>query len=278
MTIYYVDSDGSGASSPYATWATAAQAWSTISAIISAGDTVYLQGAAKDTQASAYTLSPGGTIAAPTKWIGVKDGTTNEPPVASDLCTRAAADYYVIEATGSNRVIFGGTMFTHCHGIHFLATNMLDAQNDVGHLTLTDCKLEPGGTNDILFNNFQGKVILRNCHMDLTTGGAADIYVTTQHQGQLAEILGGESSWAASHLTALFRNPGPEVVGLDISGAPSGSAMISIAGVNISSQFKYCRMPTSWNRITGTTTASAGYVEFIGQQKNHIMQDGKSLH
>ncbi len=92
MAFFYVDTDGSGASAPYGTWATAGQDLITVAAAMSAGDICFVQGSATDTAASSRTIVFSGTYASPVIIVGVADGTTNTGTsvVVGDLASRGS--------------------------------------------------------------------------------------------------------------------------------------------------------------------------------------------
>lgn len=84
MANFYMDTDSGSDASAGTTWATAKLTVEGLLAVMAAGDTGYIQGAAVDDSAINRILTSPGTATNPVKLIGVKDATTNEPPVPAD--------------------------------------------------------------------------------------------------------------------------------------------------------------------------------------------------
>lgn len=109
MTTYYVDSAGSN-TSPYDTWAKAANSIGTIAAIDAAGDTIYMANTHAETNPS---LSFAGTATSPTRIISA-DKTSGAPPTVVAI---GAA----ITSTAGLSVT--GTVY--CYGVVFFAAGSI---------------------------------------------------------------------------------------------------------------------------------------------------------
>ena len=132
MANLYVKSTGSN-TSPYDTWAKAATAPLTATALAAAGDTIYQH-------AETFTISVDTTysLAAGVRWICTNDS-ANEPP--QTLSTAG-----VIDGSGTSGVditIAGGP--TYIYGLSFLAgngasaTNIIVANTDLDRLVFDNC-------------------------------------------------------------------------------------------------------------------------------------------
>ena len=221
MTVYYVDTDGSGASAPYATWATAAQSIDTIIAIglTGGGDIIYCQGAAADSAAGRATFALSTALDNPTKIIGVKNGTTNAPPVPSDLCTRAAADLFVIVDTTSG-ITFNGDY--HIHGLSLTAGGSGDIElKPLYQGSASECYFKPADGFNIYNGSHSYRVI--NCEIDLSNSANSHILFKGSGYGSDREVLGGVVTFHASQngLFHALSGSGFRMVGVDLSGMPA---------------------------------------------------------
>ena len=87
MAYFYCDFDAGSDAAAGTSWATAKLTLEGMLAVMAAGDTGFVQGAATDTAAASRTFTSPGTVTNPCMIIGVVDGTTNEGTsvVAGDL-------------------------------------------------------------------------------------------------------------------------------------------------------------------------------------------------
>lgn len=109
MADFYMDTDGGSDANNGTTWALAKATLEGLLAVMSAGDRGFIQGATVDTAASARTFTSPGTLNNPCRLIGVKDGTTNEPPLPSDIAVIGTDTLPRIETTGSgSHITIGG--------------------------------------------------------------------------------------------------------------------------------------------------------------------------
>lgn len=111
MTTYYVDSAGSN-TSPYDTWAKAANAIATPLALVAAGDTVYARGS--ETISTKITLSASGTLAGGMiKIIGCNSGGTPD-----------GTQYTIDSGTSAiDSLDHGGHDYIHLENIKFTSTS-----------------------------------------------------------------------------------------------------------------------------------------------------------
>ena len=222
MTVYYVDTDGSGASAPYATWATAAQTLDTISAIPwVAGDVAYCQGAAADSAAGTRTIGAIESTTTVTRIIGVKNGTTNAPPVSSDLCARAGADHYVYQST-DNKVTISGTY--HIHGFKLISNTGEDIELTPAVAgSASECIFQPA--DDLWLYNRSFHYELINCEIDFSSGSStSQLYCRGGKYSTVVKMIGGVVTFHATQ-SALFHNDAAadcSLIGVDLSGQPSG--------------------------------------------------------
>lgn len=260
MTVYYVDTDGSGASAPYATWATASQDLATIIAIPAvAGDTIYCQGALADTAAGSRTLTFPGTVLNPCKLIGVKNGTTNAPPVSSDLCTRAAADYFVISNTSSGALAIDGKYLT-ASGISFISLNNLTfASTDKIHHLFSNCRMSvTSNSSEIWWNQPNGRVRLYECDIDLSTGTGQTVFARSGPSGGFVwDMIGGVVTCHASQ-AQIWRDLtfSPTMTGVDLSGSPSGMELSPIVAGGVI-RFINCTLGASYNLYSSAPVTNA---------------------
>jgi hypothetical protein len=194
VATYYVDSNAGGAGTG-ADWT---NAFTTLTAAYSgkaAGDVFYVAQDHAESTASAVTLTPPGTAAAPSRTICVnKAGTV--PPVSADLRTTAT-----VSTTGANNLTIAGTV-NYFEGIAFqagsgavnasllvmtgggigvfkncalrqISTNSVSGgisigiQNGASLVRMENTSIEPGNTSTI--TQFRGRLIWRDTPSAVTT-------------------------------------------------------------------------------------------------------------
>lgn len=265
MAFFYADFDGSGASAPYGTWATAAQDMETVLGAMSAGDTLFVQGLATDTAAAARTLTSSGTMANPCKIIGVQDGTTNTGTsvVTSDLVARGDADMPHISVTGGgNDLTFAGV--ADIYGFEVTVIDRTQTNNNDHTWTFNNCTFNPTGFFIIL----AGGAILNNCGINMATNSS--IYCrdgTGFHMnGGVVDFTGGSPTNFIVQVQAPV-----DFIGVDLGNMATGKNLQN--GTTAAKQsrlvFRNCKMPTSYTLHSGSAmTPKIQSIELIGCNSN----------
>lgn len=130
MTFFYMDTDAGSDANNGTTWALAKLTFEGVLAVMSAGDTCFIQGAADDTAGVTRTFSIPGTPINPCHAIGVVDGTTNEGIniVASDL----AATLPKIATSAGNIATTGSMIYKN---LHLSSASRFDSFASANHIT-----------------------------------------------------------------------------------------------------------------------------------------------
>ena len=247
MAYFYVDTDGSGATAPYDTWAKAGQDVITVAAAMSAGDICFIQGAAIDTAAATRAIVTSGTAALPCQFIGVIDGTTNTG--ASVVVADFASTLPIIQSTGAaNDITFLGDSIWQ--NIEFDSADYI-ILGSVGSLTdYHNCRIkwidrvQDGG----------GFVRLYNCIFEPAATGAV---IQLTNKG--IEVYGGswDNTVTATQVHRLSSTGPTFWHGFDFTLAPT----VYAAGTGSSNHHKLykCKIPTSW---TIAANVSVDFVEY----------------
>ena len=259
MAILYVDTDGSGAATPYATWATAAQGLEAAleDAACVAGSTIYMQGAATDTTAASVTLTSAGTAIAPVKIIGCIDGTTNEGGsiVAADLASRAGADLPLFDVTGAGSDIFFGG-FAVYHGIDITAVDRLAfAATNLG-TTFIDCNITSGATGILRADSDNGWLQIIDCTTDVYYIDVVGDCKLTIKGGDLTTRLATGVFWSSGSGSALT-----EVIGCDMS-AVTATILSNASSVPLNLRFTNSKLKAS--HTIGALTHHIAQIELVG--------------
>lgn len=203
-TVMYVDTDGSGASSPFNSWATAAQTLEAAmeDAACDAGSVIYMQGATSDPGAA--TLSSEGTNLDPVKVIGCVDGTTNEGSslVEADFTNRHDGGMPLIARTGSMSI--AGRI--HFYGIEFTSTGNIGHNSDADTV-FSYCKLVTSASATFNASGNPSSSMFIDCEMNA--------YV---FNGQQISAVGGKVTGRASWC---FGATITQMDGVDLSGCTS---------------------------------------------------------
>ena len=258
MTIYYVDNAGSN-TSPYDTWAKAANAIATIAALDAAGDTVYIASTHTETTAGAVTLNWAGTQAAPTNIIG---GTTAAAPPTTYSTAGAIA------TSGANTLTMVSAGVVAIRGGQWTAGSAGNAANVVVNggsslVTVSDAGLILGNTNvnsEIqLVTSTNGRVLIKN---STYTFASTSQNLRASAASGYACIEGG--SIAGSAITQLIDITTAGVVvemsGFDVSAGASSMNLCSSTQVGIRFILRDCKLPASWSGSLNASTPGAGAV------------------
>lgn len=243
MTDLYMDTDTGSDSDNGTTWALAKLTLEGLLAVMSAGDRGFIQGSADDTAAASRTFTSPGTVTNPCILIGVVDGTTNEPPVLSDI----AVTLPKIECTGSSSDI---TIAGYAIWINL-------------HLSISD-KL--AGSGSISFKMINGKLsltdettmawmILENTILEtLSSSGSFAVGETIMTGGSLL------ATSSSSVVDAYGRQP-KIFTGVDFS-ALGTTAFINSNGYQSVVSLRNCRLPSVFNKF-GSAPIYGARIEVI---------------
>ncbi|TIU02346.1 MAG: hypothetical protein E5W43_00960 [Mesorhizobium sp.] len=253
MTAYYVRSGAAGAGTG-ADWA---NAYTTLVAALagkSAGDVFYVSEDHAETQASAMSIAPPGSIASPTPIICVNHS-GSVPPVSADLRTTAT-----ISTTGTNNISFSaggyykGIIFTAGSGAG--GAQLIIPTTGTSVSVFEDCSLRIGSTGN-------GKIVLGNGGVNLAMVELLNTTVSFAAIGQGFSVAGAAFRWknTASALlgtipTTLFdwvSGRGGDILlrGVDLSAAGSGKTIIG-ATASVFGRFQAidCKLNASVTKAT----------------------------
>jgi len=246
MAFFYVDTDGSGATAPYDTWAKAGQSLVTVMAAMSAGDVCYVQGAAGLTSATSITLASSGTAGNPCKIIAVKDGTTNTGTsvVTSDLLAKGTDTLFPITVTSNNSLTFSG--YYSFTGFSFQPQGVIDLGNGVLEATFVGCDFD--GDHSLRVGGISGDAYLYNCDILVPR-------IQLDRADTRLKMYGGKVSTTNASYISNFTGGGADFYGVDFSG--STSVNFSQSGVTRNMNFTNCKIPTSFVSSPTITTIRA---------------------
>jgi len=270
MTVYYVDSAGSN-TSPYDTWAKAANAIATIAAIDGAGDTIYVASTHSELTAATVTLVFAGTYASPTKIICAS--TAAEPPTTlatgAVIATSGATSALSIQAANN-----GGL---YCYGITFKVGNDAAASADINlansqvgqrHLyencTFNLSTTTAGRVINACGNGTGSQVRWHNCDVNFANA-ANEIRCGGYFIWEDGSVLSGSTAITGGLITfgtATSQTSYVLASGIDLVNLGSAAYLFEVTNANGIGHFRDCKMPASWtatNVATGTLTATSRY-------------------
>jgi hypothetical protein len=258
--IYVRSTDGSDGDSG-ATWALAKATLAGASAIVAAGDTVWVSQVHSESTAGPITLDWNGTAAAPTRVLCGNDAA--EPPTA--LATGA-----VIETTGNNELkVNNGFSWVYMYGLHFRSGvgTSLGAHLTIGFSAGTKrferCTFELATTGSsaliyLAFTGAFGDTLCQDCDFKFANTGQ-NIWVNES----FATIRGG-AVLAGTTPTAVFdfASSGTLMVdGFDFSNCGSTMNICSATDMN-ALRARNCKLPASWTgSVNGSTVDQSGTFE-----------------
>lgn len=259
MADTYCDLTGSGsATSPYDTWAKAASDIQTALTQAGAGGRCFVKTSAtatanKDTAAAARILTSPGTALSLTEIYGCKNGTTNEPPVTSDLVVRDDADMPIFEATGANSD-FTPAGVSHCYGIEFLIGENFEANSSAAYWVFEECEITLG-IDDTISGFYVGGtasanyyVHLVNTNVNFTNSGDDFTFETNSAFSWHGGVLGGT---APTYLIDDHIEGSGLFFGVDLS-LVSGSLVDATGTLNCDVRFISCEIHASVSLTGGT--------------------------
>jgi len=283
MAYLYVDTDGSGATSPFDTWAKAAQTLQAAfdDAACVAGSTVYMQGALADTDSVSRTLTaPAATATNPVKVIGVLDGTTNTGAsvVAADLAARGTSQpEFEVTGAGNDLTMGGSDNDISYFGIKFTVPDqMLPSPINTVKWVFTDCVFDVGGRIRLQ----TGPVEFINCEIIF---GAGDYL---QPQGSLLSMRGGVITYTGSPGAQNLLNTNPltqsggicEFIGVDMSDMPASSNLI-VPGITTAgaARFVNCSLGATPNLTSTAFTSAQGSITVINSDDSTLVGNTSSI-
>lgn len=245
MADLYMDTDAGSDASNGTTWALAKLTLEGLLAVMSAGDRGWIQGSATDTAAASRTFTSSGIVTNPIILTGVVDGTTNEPPVISDI----AVTLPKIECTGSGSdiTVTGHTTWVNLHLA--VADKFLGNASGVvfkminGRLGLTD-EVEP--TNAA----FRWWVFLENTVLE-TLGPDGRF-------GEVTLLMTGGSLLATASASIIDDTGGGDKVFMSVDFSALGTtAFIAGAGAQNLVKLQNCELPAVFNKFASSPTGGA---------------------
>ena len=252
MAFWYQDTDAADDLGTGVDWANAVKVLETALALMSAGDTLFIQGAAADDSTSNRTLTSAGTVTNPCKLIGVADGTTNEGAsvVASDL----AVTLPVISTTGA-AIDMGFVGVADTSNIEFIVADRSPTTIGIAW-SFTNGHYSIGDRNDWTTGN---RLILNNTTIEMLST-ASELRVSS---GADFFMNGGDILFTAA--AEIFNNASggdAKLQGVDLSGA--GTLINSSATLYFKARFLNCKMPASYTLFSSTPTTAVASAELIG--------------
>lgn len=227
-----------------------------------AGDRYFLRGSTGFSEsASTLTITSNGTAGTVDQIFAVKDGTTNFPPINSDLVTdRNHSDIAVFTSTGNTTLTIDPN--TYLYGASIKCGGTLDTDSE-GLRILEECLIEWGigagsgkqwllGANDI-----EQLVRLVNC--DIIWEAAANT-MELERSGNF-EWLGGSLDTTAALPNAMIGGAGRILIrGVDLSTLGSTNELfsknITFAG-QVDLSVEHCKIGANFTLTTGTIPSGA---------------------
>ena len=264
MANFFMDTDAGSDASDGTTWANAKLTLEGLLAVMSAGDSGFIQGAATDTAASSRTFTSPGTNVNPCRLVGVADGTTNEPPVVGDL---ASATPKISNSVAGSDIIIAGAIdiynihITSVDRINLSAATSLSITN--GQFTYNE-RFEGVGSGSTAF-------VLYNSILEPTATGAL------LHQHTLFMYGGSILFTAAADIIRNFSVGSYEFYGVDISGLGSSSSIINGANATATALLSNCSLPATYNLFNGTPTLKNPSVTVLASDNTSSLSSTSSI-
>jgi hypothetical protein len=257
--IYVRSTDGSDADNG-STWALAKATLAGASAVVAAGDTVWVSQNHSESSASPISLTWNGTKAAPVRILCGNDAA--QPPTA--LATTA-----VIETTGNNAIAMASTVsdYIYMYGLHIrcgvgtIDSPLLLLNQTSDSQFYEECTFEIAATGQIAdvgvsYNAF-GETICKNCHFEFSNASQSILASECPMQIIGGSLLAGVTPTGVFHLD----NSGSATVeGFDMSAVGAAMNLDDTALAGIQLQVSNCKLPASWSGSINSATLTSGSV------------------
>lgn len=262
MTDYYMDA-GSGASGNTGTsWSQAMDTLQNLLAKMSAGDRGFIRQGTVDTYATSQTFQSPGDYDDGAILIGVKSGTTAEPPTKSDMSIRGTDTLAKIQVTGANQTMYLDQGFS-LYGLEFevLGGSVLGLTSGATKVTAHGCRFHNSASNLRLFQN-QNFFEAFDCEFDAALIEASGF-------AGVIRIIGGEI--VASNTSYIISNAnyigGCYLKGVDLSGS-SGNDIFEGGVGNGYHIAENCKLDTGMGLVGSDPAGSNLTFEMIGCSDN----------
>lgn len=276
MAYFYMDTDGGSDANGGTSWADAKLTLEGLLAVMAAGDTGYVQGAAADTAAVDRTFDIPGTKSNPIKIIGVADGTTNTGASITQADLATSGNLPEIQTTASATMNHGSTQYFGVvySNIHFNTDNRYGNNNPSSgslgvwkdceftidnrpFLSWGNCRLYfyntsfTPTTNLCLFDNPSScKAFYKNCTFNWDVVNSPASVLRSGHAGRNEYV-------------------GCEFLGTTELQAGSGAAP--------QVKMRNCKVPTGFTVQSTVAPATGGVWEAIGCGDETAIGDGSSI-
>lgn len=240
MAYWYMDTDAADDLGTGVDWANAIKVLETGLALMAAGDTLFVQGAATDTSAITRTLSSAGVEGSSCRVIGVVDGTTNEG--ASIVSADLAVTLPLIETTSIG--VISHASYTEYYNIHFMSTAADMTMSSNYDRSFTNCKLSFGVEMNI---NIASQNDFVNCTFEpLTTSDTIRGSGGTATFKNCTWLFTGGAYIFRSSTTGRYNFYGCDLSAIPVSGGVNSGACTAITTLS------NCKMPSTAWELSGS--------------------------
>lgn len=253
MTDYFVDFENGSDASAGTSWAAAELTSGAGINDMTGGDNLFIQrGGGTPTDETAASITWTLLLASdlgdenPGAIFGVQEGTTNEPPVASDLVIRGTHTLPKIEATAGN---FDRTGFMVIYGLHMKSSSLMRPAISGAHWPrFVSCEFECA--SEFAMGRLGGNLEeYTDCDFISVSGS-----LLTVQSGAWARINGGlVSGTAPNTLLTLSSDEGKvDFTAFDLSALGSKTFTDLFNAVGCEVIFRNCPFPATYTFTTGT--------------------------
>ena len=262
MADAYVDLDAGSDANSGADWANAEKTVQAGLTGAGAGGTCYVRRTDSgtpgvDTASGSRTLtSPSSSILNPTRLIGVKDGTTAEPPAASDIAVRGTDTLPVFAATGIANLTCAGA----CSVFGMKINASWSLQINTSNVWVFDGSELVSGKEIITSNG--ATFIWNDCEVEFagTNASLSAQHATSSSTGGIYMYGGKILFTSAPTVNGLFKAnliaAAPiELTGVDLSGLGNNTMYTTgSAQAQGPKTLRNCSLPATFTRLSGTPT------------------------
>jgi len=270
MADFYMDANTGSNANSGATWTLARATYVSSLSLLSAGDRLFVRANASavvDTYASSQTFSYPVDKTLPVKIIGVKTGTTAEPPTSSDVCIRGTDTLPVVQVTGAGNDMTTSTDATiTMAGMEMDVVDRLNICNQTSLVECIGCRLKFSGRLRVAGGS---KAYIVDCEIAHNAGGAF-----LNPQGNMF-IYGGEATFNGNVANYFSVSPlnnlaTVEMRGFDLSAWAINNTLfnLSAAASNGQAIISNCRMPTAYTEVNAAFDVPNGQIEIIASNSS----------